>query len=139
MSMMMARETLRRVWMLLLRVRPALQFFNLIGGAEAQGPELVGQKTGSLQNKADAGLLHAETRLLVLAGNVATDDAGSDAGAVILCIKPHHGCNIKLSNLFRYVQLTHVPNMLSCAPSPRMSMETSVEVTFGYDTHKRST
>ena len=99
----------------------------------------MGQKTGSLQNKADAGLLHAETSLLVLAGNVAIDDAGSDAGAVILCIKPHHGCNIKLSNLFRYVQLTHVPNMLSCAPSPRMSMETSVEVTFGYDTHKRST
>ena len=70
----------------------------------------------------------------MLAGNVVIEDAGCDAAVVIICIKPRHSCNIKLSNIVLDVQLTHGPKLLSCAPSPHRSMETYVHATFGYDT-----
>ena len=75
----------------------------------------------------------------MLARNVVIEDAGCDAAVVIICIKPRLSCNIKLSNILLYVQLTHGHNFFTCAPSPRRSMSTSSQAGMRSETLKYCT
>ena len=93
----------------------------MLGGSEAycRSTVFLPEAPETCQQGLSALLLHAEARLLVLAGDVVKVDVGRDTAVLIDTVKPPPYGNIKLPNLSFTVELAHGLILLTCAASPR--------------------
>ena len=89
--------------------------------------------------RADAPVLHSEARLLVVDGDGTIVDVSCDVVVLIGTVEAPGGGKIKLLNHSHHVERAHGLNLLTFAPSPYRSMQTSGQARFGSETLRYST
>ena len=72
-------------------------------------------------------------------GDGMTVDMSCDAAVLIGTVEAPGGGKIKLPNYSHHVERAHGLNLLTCAPSPQRSMQTSGQACFGSETLRYST
>ena len=78
--------------------------------------------------------MHTEERLLLVDGNGMSVNVSCDAIILVHTVEALGNGEINLPNLSLSVERAHGLNLLTCAPSPHRSMQTSGQTRSGFET-----